>query len=81
MLKVPDVPDRPVGIEDYQGSTKALQPVKLPEGGTDGMCRSKAPSRCSLMDDGNDDESSSPNAVVHVISRFYMENRNFMRFS
>ena len=56
MFKVPGVPDRTAGIEDYQGTTKALQPVKLPEAGTDGMCRSKAPSRCSLMDDDNDND-------------------------
>ena len=84
MLKVPDVPDRPVGIEDYQDTTKALQPVKLPEGGTDGMCRSKAPSRCSLMDDHNDDESLTLVMVVdigaHNIQNLHVKPRLYALF-
>ena len=44
------VADRTLGIEDYQGRTKALQPVKLPAEDTlqckaarEGMWQSKAP--------------------------------------
>ena len=38
IFKVPSVPDRTPGIEDYQGTTKALQPVKLPEAAAQTEC-------------------------------------------